>query len=176
MLTLRACRLWGGGRHSQRCTRRIFPFIGHTGITDSAGIICDFQGPYFVGTEGSMAFGNPTRYIQVRSNHLQRTRTQVERRQMYLLFRMQLDPAKVKNIPAGMTAVEAWDAAVDEANRTYCKRMHNLFCDNCHSHVCRALQTMEYSVGVLVVASFPLSHWYTRPRIYTDIVEPPRST
>ena len=62
---------------------------------------------------------------------------------------MQLDPAKVKNIPAGMTAVEAWDAAVDEANRTYCKRMHNLFCDNCHSHVCRALQTMEYSVGVL---------------------------
>lgn len=102
-----------------------------------------------------MAFGNPTRYIQVRSNHLQRTRTQVERRQMYLLFRMQLDPAKVKNIPAGMTAVEAWDAAVDEANRTYCKRMHNLFCDNCHSHVCRALQTMEYSVGVLVVAFLP---------------------
>lgn len=70
-----------------------------------------------------MAFGNPTRYIQ-------------------------LDPAKVRNIPAGMTSVEAWDAAVDEANRTYCKRMHNLFCDNCHSHVCRALQTMEYSVGV----------------------------
>lgn len=103
--------------------RRIFPFIGHTGITDSKGIICDFQGPYFVGTEGTMAFGNPTRYIQ-------------------------LDPAKVKNIPAGMTSVEAWDAAVDEANRTYCKRMHNLFCDNCHSHVCRALQTMEYSVGV----------------------------
>ena len=21
--------------------------------------------------------------------------------------------------------------------------MHNLFCDNCHSHVCRALQNME---------------------------------
>lgn len=130
--------------HPPYISRRIFPFIGHTGITDSAGIICDFQGPYYVGTEGSMAFGNPTRYIQ-------------------------LDPAKVKNIPAGMTAVgkctcvsshawsvltahclanvEAWDAAVDEANRTYCKRMHNLFCDNCHSHVCRALQTMEYSVS-----------------------------
>lgn len=45
-----------------------------------------------------------------------------------------------------MTAVEAWDAAVDEANRTYCKRMHNLCCDNCHSHVCRALQTMQYAV------------------------------
>lgn len=99
-----------------------------------------------------MAFGNPTRYIQVliqfhHYNHHKRHAGSCLRTSS--LVGMQLDPAKVKNIPAGMTAVEAWDAAVDEANRTYCKRMHNLFCDNCHSHVCRALQTMEYSVGVL---------------------------
>ena len=67
-----------------------------------------------------MAFGWPTRYIQ-------------------------LDPAKIGRIPAGMSAVEAWDAAVDEANREYCKRMHNICCDNCHSHVCRALETMQYN-------------------------------
>ena len=37
--------------------------------------------------------------------------------------------------------------AVDEANRAYCNRMHNLCCDNCHSHCCRALQvrtTMDF--------------------------------
>jgi hypothetical protein len=85
---------------------------------------------------------------------------------------MQLDPAKVKNIPAGMTAVEAWDAAVDEANRTYCKRMHNLFCDNCHSHVCRALQTMEYSVGVLV--AFAPNCRYLQRGEHAGILSPPR--
>ena len=54
-----------------------------------------------------------------------------------------------------MTAVEAWDAAVDEANRTYCKRMHNLCCDNCHSHVCRALQTMQYAVRISTTGHAP---------------------
>ena len=38
------------------------PFIGHTGICDSEGIIWDFAGPYTIGRD-RMAFGNPTRYI-----------------------------------------------------------------------------------------------------------------
>ena len=37
------------------------PFIGHTGICTSSGIIRDFAGPYYV-SEDNMAFGNPTRY------------------------------------------------------------------------------------------------------------------
>ncbi|XP_077298142.1 transmembrane protein 222 [Arctopsyche grandis] len=37
-----------------------------------------------------------------------------------------------------------WDAAVAEASEIYKKRMHNLFCDNCHSHVATALNLMEY--------------------------------
>lgn len=40
------------------------PFIGHTGIADSRGVIYDFAGPYQIGT-GRMAFGSPTRYIQL---------------------------------------------------------------------------------------------------------------
>lgn len=42
----------------------ILPFIGHTGISDAEGVIYDFAGPYTIGV-GEMAFGNPTRYIQL---------------------------------------------------------------------------------------------------------------
>ena len=31
-----------------------------------------------------------------------------------------------------------------EASEIYTGRMHNLCCDNCHSHVARALNIMEY--------------------------------
>lgn len=37
-----------------------------------------------------------------------------------------------------------WDKAVSEASEIYKKRMHNLFCDNCHSHVATALNIMRY--------------------------------
>lgn len=42
----------------------ILPFIGHTGIANSDGVIYDFAGPYTIGVE-EMAFGSPTRYIQL---------------------------------------------------------------------------------------------------------------
>eukprot|EP00568_Trieres_chinensis_P004352 CAMPEP_0183303788 /NCGR_PEP_ID=MMETSP0160_2-20130417/9106_1 /TAXON_ID=2839 ORGANISM="Odontella Sinensis, Strain Grunow 1884" /NCGR_SAMPLE_ID=MMETSP0160_2 /ASSEMBLY_ACC=CAM_ASM_000250 /LENGTH=165 /DNA_ID=CAMNT_0025466745 /DNA_START=35 /DNA_END=532 /DNA_ORIENTATION=- len=35
-----------------------------------------------------------------------------------------------------------WDEAIEESNREYRGRMHNICCDNCHSHVARALNTM----------------------------------
>lgn len=41
------------------------PFIGHLGIADSRGIASDFQGPYYVGDDGRMAFGNPTRALKM---------------------------------------------------------------------------------------------------------------
>ena len=40
------------------------PVVGHMGITDSRGVIYDFAGPYHIG-EGCMAFGAPTRYLQL---------------------------------------------------------------------------------------------------------------
>ena len=84
-----------------------------------------------------MAFGRPTRYLQV---DLQRIPT------------------------AGQTNhVRAiWDKGVEQASDEYKNRMvsreengvrrpslvpgskHNLFCDNCHSHVALALNTMNY--------------------------------
>lgn len=39
---------------------------------------------------------------------------------------------------------EAFDDAVEKASMEYSKRMHNLCCDNCHSHVGMALTLMRY--------------------------------
>lgn len=46
----------------------------------------------------------------------------------------------ISNLPGG---VEQWDNAVQEANAEYRTRMHNICCDNCHSHVAYALNTMQ---------------------------------
>lgn len=35
-----------------------------------------------------------------------------------------------------------WDEAIQEANCEYRGRMHNICCDNCHSHVAFALNKM----------------------------------
>lgn len=47
------------------------PFIGHLGICDSSGVIYDFAGPYVVNEE-RMAFGNPTRYLQLSPSRVRR--------------------------------------------------------------------------------------------------------
>ena len=116
----------------------IIPFIGHMGIADSRGYSHDFQGPYYVGTnrKAVMAFGPTTRYLKMDIGQL--------------------------------TSAERWDEAIQEADRVYCGRMHSactetryrnvccavarishtfllttdICCDNCHSHVCLALNRM----------------------------------
>eukprot|EP00970_Alexandrium_tamarense_P003037 scaffold436_cov188-Alexandrium_tamarense.AAC.20 len=47
---------------------------------------------------------------------------------------------------------EQWDKAVVEANNEYRTRMHNIFCDNCHSHVAYALNSME-------IRAFGINNW-----------------
>ncbi|XP_041783755.1 transmembrane protein 222 [Anopheles merus] len=50
-----------------------------------------------------------------------------------------------------------WDESVIKASATYGARMHNLFCDNCHSHVGMALALMrykEYTNWNMVVLAF----------------------
>lgn len=88
----------------------IFPFIGHLGIAYTEGTVCDFQGPYHVSEQGTMAFGEVTRYI-----------------------------------PINVEVNEAlkWNDCVKNANVEYNKRMHNLCCDNCHSHVAHSLNEYE---------------------------------
>ncbi|XP_050318838.1 transmembrane protein 222 [Bactrocera neohumeralis] len=47
-----------------------------------------------------------------------------------------------KNVAGGSAE---WDEAVAKASILYGTRMHNLFCDNCHSHVATALCGMRYN-------------------------------
>ncbi|XP_020916621.1 transmembrane protein 222 isoform X1 [Exaiptasia diaphana] len=49
-----------------------------------------------------------------------------------------LNPAKVTSTSS------SWDTAVSSASDEYKHRMHNLCCDNCHSHVAMALNLMQY--------------------------------
>eukprot|EP01029_Cantina_marsupialis_P001935 TRINITY_DN11758_c0_g1_i1.p1 TRINITY_DN11758_c0_g1~~TRINITY_DN11758_c0_g1_i1.p1 ORF type:complete len:163 (-),score=19.01 TRINITY_DN11758_c0_g1_i1:201-689(-) len=39
------------------------------------------------------------------------------------------------------------DNGIRTADTMYAKRMHNLFCDNCHSHVAHALEEAHYGKG-----------------------------
>ncbi|XP_045479846.1 transmembrane protein 222 [Harmonia axyridis] len=51
----------------------------------------------------------------------------------------QLKPALARG------GISGWDNAVTEASEIYKGRMHNLCCDNCHSHVATALDLMKYN-------------------------------
>ncbi|XP_066531876.1 transmembrane protein 222 isoform X1 [Hoplias malabaricus] len=65
-------------------------------------------------SEDKMAFGRPTKYWM-------------------------LDVSKVY-----ASGSNVWDTAVHNASEEYKHRMHNLCCDNCHSHVAMALNLMRY--------------------------------
>lgn len=65
-------------------------------------------------SEDNMAFGKPTKYWK-------------------------LDADKVY-----ASGPNAWDTSVNDASEEYKQRMHNLCCDNCHSHVAMALNLMRY--------------------------------
>lgn len=90
------------------------PFIGHTGIADSNGTIYDFAGPYTI-NENNFAFGRPYKYILVNKSEFENS-----------------------------SSCNNYDKAIQAGNAAYSKRMHNLCCDNCHSHVAYCLNEMKY--------------------------------
>lgn len=47
-----------------------------------------------------------------------------------------LDPSKCRDT--------SWDRGVEEGCTIYSQRMHNICCDNCHSHVATCLNIMGY--------------------------------
>ncbi|XP_065890084.1 transmembrane protein 222-like isoform X1 [Dysidea avara] len=54
-------------------------------------------------------------------------------------------PTKYWRLSPSKTQFSSWDDAVHQASEEYGHRMHNLCCDNCHSHVARALNLMQYN-------------------------------
>lgn len=53
-------------------------------------------------------------------------------------------PTKYWQLKPGKAQMNSWDEAVHDASEEYKKRMHNICCDNCHSHVAMALNNMNY--------------------------------
>ncbi|KAF6034367.1 TMEM222 [Bugula neritina] len=53
-------------------------------------------------------------------------------------------PTKYWQLDVDSVGYDVWDRAVYEASEIYKGRMHNLCCDNCHSHVAMALNNMRY--------------------------------
>lgn len=52
--------------------------------------------------------------------------------------------ADITSLPGG---AEQWDSAIRHANGVYRGRMHNICCDNCHSHVACALNRMDIKIS-----------------------------
>ncbi|TNV73986.1 hypothetical protein FGO68_gene16080 [Halteria grandinella] len=84
------------------------PFIGHTGIGMSDGVLHDFAGPYTV-TVDDLAFGETHKYVKL-----------------------------------DITDNHKYDQSLLKADRHYEGQMHNICCNNCHSHVACTLNKYNY--------------------------------
>ena len=95
--------------------------IGHTGITDSEGVVHDFQGPYTIVTD-SMMLGRACRYLP-------------------------LDPSKVCAVAEGSTPEERWDACIEQGDADFRKKIHCLLYPNCNHHVAHCLNCCKVREG-----------------------------
>ncbi|KAL1428529.1 hypothetical protein MTO96_002897 [Rhipicephalus appendiculatus] len=111
------------------CLTWLCPLIGHMGICMSSGVIRDFAGPYYVSTAWPLA--------GLQSKLLHAEVSGVRLKHVWCRYWM-LDPSKARD------GVQGWDRGVTEGSEEYRGHMHNLFCDNCHSHVARCLNLMQY--------------------------------
>nr|XP_002738004.2 PREDICTED: transmembrane protein 222-like [Saccoglossus kowalevskii] len=68
------------------------------------------------------------------------------------------NPTRYLQLNPSNTRKESWDIAVSSASEEYKNRMHNLCCDNCHSHVAMALNLMQYD-GSTSWNMFKLCFW-----------------
>lgn len=53
-------------------------------------------------------------------------------------------PTKFCRLDASECSAEDWDTACVRANNCFCRTTHNIFINNCHHHVCEALNHMSY--------------------------------
>lgn len=54
------------------------------------------------------------------------------------------NPTKYVQLDVDLSAAEKWDEALVQGDRRYRGMMHNLCCNNCHSHVACALTNFGY--------------------------------
>lgn len=131
----------------------LIPVIGHLGICDSRGVASDFQGPYFVGDNGKMLFGAPTRAVcfgppataaAVSPTGVTLVQAELEGHNNYNRRVLgETGEGDQEDDTNNNCYASLWDRSIQEANEVYRGRMHNIFCDNCHSHVANALNRMS---------------------------------
>jgi transmembrane protein 222 len=110
---------------------------------DDVGVTSDFQGPYYVGDDGRMAFGAPTRYFRIDiSKHITPSNTATTS-----------STTIAENGREHDDASQIWDDSIQAANAVYRGRMHNICCDNCHSHVANALNRLPPAIASSYVYS-----------------------
>jgi len=74
-------------------------------------------------------------------------------------------PTRYIQLDVPPSKAREFDRAVAEANATYACRLHNLFCDNCHSHCARACNNFKYkgwgkwNMVVLCFYMFFMGQW-----------------
>jgi hypothetical protein len=94
----------------------------------SEGIIHDFAGSYYVNKHAhKTGFGKVTKYL----------------------------PLELKDIQissSSMSVVEDIDEAIENSSKEYNDLTHNLFLNNCHSHVAKVLNHLSYK---------GIKHWNT---------------
>lgn len=98
----------------------VLPFAGHMGITDSRGVVYDFQGPYTIVRDRPM-LGCVTRTVQ-------------------------LDPTLTTAMSSNdnLNDFEIYDQCIAEGVKHYSNRVHILCWDNCNHHVAYTLNILGY--------------------------------
>ena len=141
------------------------------GIAYSDGRICDFAGPYFVNTSGHMVSrggfvsgrgreGAGRWKGGERGGGVRLCAGEAPTQNCILTLPVTPSPSLTLHPPLTILPLQAfgaptrhiplhslpapYDASVLRANDAYKKRMHNICCDNCHSHVACALNDLGY--------------------------------
>jgi hypothetical protein len=93
------------------------------------GVASDFQGSFYVGDRGRMAFGEPTRALRINVDDLPGMYVYVFIRfdTVHWYLNLVLTLLCIAIITGGPAQ---WDEMIQEANRVYSGRVHNLVCDN----------------------------------------------
>ncbi|KAK9841552.1 hypothetical protein WJX74_007777 [Apatococcus lobatus] len=123
----------------------VAPFIGHVGICTSDGIIFDFAGPFFISVD-NLAFGHPTRYSQLRPQHMQSvTCSPPDSPSMAAAAGTHSAAHSLQDDGHSPEDVaEAWDDALQAAADVYQTKDYQFMGNNCHCFVAYFLNSIQY--------------------------------
>lgn len=108
------------------------PYMGHVGICREDGVVLDFSGSHFVGTD-SFSFGSVARYLQL------------DREQCCFPPNLAGHTCKQSYRHAELGTAISWDDALHSSMQRFQHKSYNLFTCNCHSFVANCLNLLAYN-------------------------------